>query len=81
MMGDGHREGERAIQQSERELRIALILTFALDTFGSLPKAMAWLRRPTRPLADEAPLALLDTEAGGQLVEDLIGRIGHGIVA
>lgn len=67
--------------QSERVLRVARVLTFALETFGSLPKAMAWLRRPTRPLADEAPLLLLDTEEGARLVEDLIGRIGHGIAA
>ena len=68
-------------QQSERVLRVARILSFAADTFGSKSKAMTWLRRPTRPLDDEAPLFLLDTEEGAQLVERLLGQIGHGIAA
>ena len=68
-------------QQSERVLRVARILSFAVDTFGSTSKAMTWLRRPTRPLDDEEPLFLLDTEEGAQLVERLLGQIGHGIAA
>jgi putative toxin-antitoxin system antitoxin component (TIGR02293 family) len=68
-------------QQSERVLRAARVLSFASDTFGSTSKAMTWLRRPTRPLDDEKPLSLLDTEEGAQLVERLLGQIGHGIAA
>jgi len=68
-------------QQSERVLRVARILSLAVDTFGSKSKAMTWLRRPTRPLDGEEPLFLLDTEEGAQLVERLLGQIGHGIAA
>ncbi len=68
-------------QQSERVFRVARVLSFAVDTFGSTVKAMTWLRRPTRPLEGEAPLFLLDTEEGAQLVEVLLGQIGHGIAA
>jgi len=68
-------------QQSERVLRVARVLSFSVDTFGSVSKAMAWLRRPTRPLGDESPLSLLDTGEGAQLVETLLGRIAHGIAA
>jgi putative toxin-antitoxin system antitoxin component (TIGR02293 family) len=68
-------------QQSERVLRVARVLSFAGETFGTTSKAMTWLRRPTRPLEGEAPLFLLDTEEGAQLVERLLGQIGHGIAA
>jgi putative toxin-antitoxin system antitoxin component (TIGR02293 family) len=68
-------------QQSERVLRVARVLSISVDTFGSVLKAMAWLRRPTRPLGDESPLSLLDTGEGAQLVETLLGRIAHGIAA
>ena len=68
-------------QQSERVIRVARVLSLAVDTFVSPSKAMTWLRRPTRPLADESPLSLLDTGEGAQLVETLLGRIAHGIAA
>lgn len=73
--------GTLTSQQSERVLRVARVLSLAGETFGSKSKTMTWLRRPTRPLDDEAPLSLLDTEEGAQLVERLLGRIGHGIAA
>ena len=68
-------------QQSERVIRVARVLSFAVDTFVSASKAMTWLRRPTRTLDGESPLSLLDTEEGAQLVEKLLGRIAHGIAA
>ena len=45
------------------------------------PSARAWLVQANRSLGGEAPLALLDTEAGYELVLDTLGRIEHGIVA
>ena len=68
-------------QQSERVIRVARVLSLAVDTFVAPTKAMTWLRRPTRPLGGESPLALLVTEEGAQLVETLLGRIAHGIAA
>jgi uncharacterized protein (DUF2384 family) len=38
------------------------------------------LRRQNGALDGEIPLALLDTEEGGRLVEAVLGRIAHGIV-
>ena len=53
----------------------------ARQTFGSEERAMQWLKRSTRPLNDHAPVALLDTDEGARLVEDLLTRIDHGIAA
>ncbi len=73
--------GTLSTEQSERVLRVARVLTIATETFGSAGKAMQWVRRRTRPLGGEAPLTLLDTEEGAHLVENLLGRIAHGIAA
>lgn len=73
--------GRLTPEQSDRLLRVLRLLALAEDTFGSRDKAATWLRRPTRPLADECPLDLLDTDAGARQVEELLGRIAHGIAA
>jgi putative toxin-antitoxin system antitoxin component (TIGR02293 family) len=67
--------------QSDRATRFFRVFQKARDTFGSEDKAMQWLRRPTRPLQNNAPVGLLDTEEGARLVEDLLTRIDHGIAA
>lgn len=67
--------------QSARLARFFRIQQKAKGTFGSAEKAMQWLKRPTRPLQDNAPISLLDTEEGARLVEDLLTRIDHGIAA
>jgi len=71
--------GRLTAEQSDRLLRVVRLLALAEETFGNQDKAHVWLRRPTRALADERPLDLLDTEEGGRSVETLLGRIAHGI--
>jgi putative toxin-antitoxin system antitoxin component (TIGR02293 family) len=48
---------------------------------GSEDKASAWLRRPNRALDNELPIRLLDTDVGARQIEDLLGRIAHGLVS
>ena len=67
--------------QSDRATRFFRLFLRAKDTFGSEEKAMMWLKRPTRPLQQSAPMALLDTEEGARVVEELLTRIDHGIAA
>jgi len=67
--------------QSARLARFFRVQQKAKDTFGSEEKAMHWLKRPTKPLRNNAPVDLLDTEEGARLVEDLLTRIDHGIAA
>ena len=67
--------------QSARLARFFRVQQKAKDTFGSEDKAMHWLTRPTKPLHNNAPVSLLDTEEGARLVEDLLTRIDHGIAA
>jgi putative toxin-antitoxin system antitoxin component (TIGR02293 family) len=65
--------------ESDKVLRLARIALLAADVLGSAQKASSWLRRPNRALGHETPLSLLDTEIGARQVEDLLGRIEHGV--
>ena len=80
-LADRRRKGSLTPEQSDRVIRVARIISDALETFGSQEKAQAWLRRGCAPLQGEAPLDMLDTEEGAREVEHLIGRIAHGLVA
>ncbi len=70
-----------AADESDRLYRLARVAAQAVDVFGTEEKASAWLRRPNRALGHETPLYLLDTDVGTQEVEDVLGRIAHGIVS
>ncbi len=50
------------------------------EVFGDRRKAHAWLHRPNGALSGQVPFSLLDTEAGRQQVEAILGRIAHGVV-
>ena len=55
------------------------ILAKAVDVMGTREKADSWLRVHNEALGDRQPLALLDTKEGAQELEDLLGRIEHGV--
>lgn len=73
-------KGTLSREQSDLVVRLARIRVAADEVFGDPRKAHRWLRRPNGALGGEAPLALLDTEEGGRVVEAVLGRIAHGIV-
>jgi len=65
---------------SDRLSRIDRIYGLAAEVFGSGEKAAQWLKRPSRALAKELPLRLLDTDAGTQQVERELRQIQYGFV-
>jgi putative toxin-antitoxin system antitoxin component (TIGR02293 family) len=67
-------------QESDRLARLARILTYASQVFGSEEKASTWLTRPHRVLEGTAPIELLDTDLGTQVIEAMLGRIEHGVI-
>lgn len=67
--------------ESDRLYRIARVAAQAFAVFGMEDKAAAWLRRPNRALNGELPIRLLDTDVGARQVEDVLGRIEHGIIS
>ena len=65
---------------SDRLSRIDRIYTLAIAVFGDGEKAAQWLKRPSRALANQLPLELLDTDAGTQQVERELRQIQYGFV-
>lgn len=66
---------------SERLLLLTNLLRHGLDVFDGDAETLAgWLRSPIRELNSQSPLFLLDTTTGFGLVDDVLGRIEHGIV-
>lgn len=75
------RKRERRLQadESDRLCRLARIAAQAEDVLGDAARAARWLRAPNRALGRQAPLALLDTDLGSRQVEEVLGRIEHGV--
>ncbi|HYJ79956.1 MAG TPA: antitoxin Xre/MbcA/ParS toxin-binding domain-containing protein [Longimicrobiaceae bacterium] len=65
--------------ESVRLARVARVALIALDTFGNSAKAYAWLRRPNRALQGGVPIDILDTDDGARMVEQVLGRLAHGL--
>ena len=76
------RKTERRLNalESDRLARLARILTYASEVFGTREKASTWLNRPNRTLEGTPPIELLDTDLGTQVVETMLGRIEHGVI-
>jgi putative toxin-antitoxin system antitoxin component (TIGR02293 family) len=72
--------GQLDPQESERVLRVAKAIARATSVLGTADKARAWLGKNNRALRDVAPLSMMDTDLGAQAVDDVLGRIEHGIV-
>ena len=73
------KHGRLEPDESERVARVGRLLLRAVEVFEDVEKARRWLRKPQVALGDETPLDHADTEPGARQVEDLLGRIEHGI--
>jgi putative toxin-antitoxin system antitoxin component (TIGR02293 family) len=74
--------GRLSPEESERLLRLGRIVERAAALHdGDQVGARQWLETPIPSLGNQRPLELAQTEPGAREVEDLIGRIEHGIVS
>ena len=71
--------GRLSFAESERLFRIARLYDKAIELFEDPQMARKWLKEPSWALGDVIPLQYADTELGAQEVEDLLGRIDHGV--
>lgn len=69
------------VEETDKAVRLARVGRLAANVFGDATKAHRWLRKPKKALRGETPLAYLATEAGARVVEDMLHRIDHGILA
>ena len=65
--------------ESDRVVRYARLMGKAADVFGGLDEARQWLRFPQFGLGNATPLDYARTEIGAREVENLLGRIDHGV--
>jgi putative toxin-antitoxin system antitoxin component (TIGR02293 family) len=75
------RKKEQKLQadESDRLVRLARLAAQGADALGDKEKAATWLRRPNRALGGKIPLELLDSDIGVRQVEEVLGRIEHGV--
>lgn len=66
---------------SDRLFRLARIVSMATEVLENPEQAHEWLMTGNRKLGGASPIELLQTEAGAIEVENLLGRIEHGIFA
>lgn len=66
--------------ESDRLLRVSRVFGQAIGLFeGDVEAAKRWLSSPKRALGGAVPLEVAKTEIGAREVENLIGRLEHGV--
>jgi len=74
--------GRLSQDESERLFRVGHVFERAVALHdGDRDGARHWLESPIPSLGNQRPLELAQTEPGAREVEDLIGRIEHGVVS
>ena len=66
---------------SDRLLRAGRVFDHARAVFDNDRDAVAWFSMPNHALSGEAPLSLMDTDAGVRQVDDVLTRIEFGVYA
>ena len=73
-------EGRLKSDESEKLLRLARVFGSALDLYdGDRESAVLWLTDINIALGGVAPLDFARTQIGAEEVENLVGRIEHGL--
>jgi len=70
-----------SVAQGGRTFKFAEVVAKATLVLGNREAAVQWLTSPAMGLDQQKPLDLLATPVGTQLVEELLGRIEHGVYA
>lgn len=68
-------------EYAEKAVELARLYTRGQEVFGSLDKFKTWMKTPLHAFKGEAPVSLLDTSIGFDMVFKELGRIEHGIFA
>ncbi|HEX7862626.1 MAG TPA: antitoxin Xre/MbcA/ParS toxin-binding domain-containing protein [Verrucomicrobiae bacterium] len=71
--------GRLAPEESDRVVRFARLMGRAMEVFGNEMDAKKWLGAAQYGLGGAVPLDYAETEVGAREVENLLGRIEHGV--
>jgi putative toxin-antitoxin system antitoxin component (TIGR02293 family) len=73
-------EGRLSAEESDRLLRASRVFGKALELFeGDLDATRTWFSTPAPALGGRTPQEVSGTEVGAREVENLIGRLEHGV--
>jgi putative toxin-antitoxin system antitoxin component (TIGR02293 family) len=73
-------EGQLHPDESDRLLRASRVFARALELFdGDAAAARRWLAAPALALGGRSPREVASTDMGAREVEDLAGRLEHGV--
>ena len=75
------RGGRFTADESDRFFRLVGLYGMAADVLGSQHDASEWMSAPNRSLGGLSPAEFTVMETGAREVEDLLGRIAHGVAA
>ncbi len=67
--------------ESDKLARLVRVFDQAVSVFGGRDRAREWLAKPKHRFRDRTSLALLRTEIGGRMVEEMLGQIHEGMFA
>lgn len=73
------KKGKFSFEESERLYRVQRLFEKALEVFGNIELSRKWLKEKAYGLGDVSPLEFAKTEVGAREVENLLGRIEHGV--
>ncbi len=74
------KEKKLSASESDRLVTISRLLAQSIELFeGDKEKALRWFMQSNRALGKLTPLEMAATETGAREVENLIGRLEHGV--
>ena len=71
--------GRLSSVESERVLRLERLFALVAGMLRDDDAVQRWLNAPKKALAGKTPLQYAETEVGAREVENLIGRLRHGV--
>lgn len=74
------KENKLTASESDRLVSISRLLSLSVELFeGNKAQAFSWFGNANRALGNISPLEMAATETGTREVENLIGRLEHGV--
>ena len=64
---------------SDRVLQIAALYQHGIDVLGDLGSFKEWLSSPLIALGNKKPIEFMNNDTGISIINDLLGRIAHGV--
>ena len=80
-LGRRQEEGYLTSEESDRLYRYARLFERAVEVLGGEEGARTWMKSEQLRLGSRIPLEIARFEPGAREVEDLLGRIEHGLPA